>query len=80
MLSPEGFRLAEAVIRQWPGYAPTTLVSLGGIAVTSIESYRSKLNLDQQSRILVFGTEGATDAVLYQTIVGRLAEDMQNRQ
>jgi diaminopropionate ammonia-lyase len=32
VLSQEGFRLAEAVIRHWPGYRPTPLLNLNGLA------------------------------------------------
>lgn len=46
----------------------------GAIAASQDESLRTKLALDQRSRILVFGTEGATDPELYESIVGRSAE------
>ena len=48
----------------------------GAIAITAIENYRIKLGLDQTSRILVFGTEGATDPEVYQEIVGRSEDDV----
>lgn len=48
----------------------------GAIAAMSIESLRNKLGLDQTSRILVIGTEGATDPLVYREIVGRSEEDV----
>ncbi len=51
----------------------------GASAASGNGDLRVKLGLDRQSRILVFGTEGATDPALYQTIVGRPAEDVQGR-
>ncbi|SPK70109.1 Diaminopropionate ammonia-lyase (plasmid) [Cupriavidus taiwanensis] len=37
---------------------------------------REQLGLTEASRVLVFGSEGATDVALYQRIVGRLPEDV----
>ncbi len=37
---------------------------------------RAQLGLDASSRILVFGSEGATDAALYQRIVGKSPEQV----
>lgn len=37
---------------------------------------RDQLGLTAASRVLVFGSEGATDVALYQRIVGRLPEDV----
>ncbi|MBP0624124.1 diaminopropionate ammonia-lyase [Cupriavidus consociatus] len=37
---------------------------------------RKQLGLSAASRVLVFGSEGATDVALYQRIVGRLPEDV----
>lgn len=51
----------------------------GAIAISSVEGFRNQLSLDRQSRVLVFGTEGATDPGLYQTIVGRSPEEVQSR-
>ena len=45
----------------------------GVIAISQVEAMRTKLALDRTSRVLVFGTEGATDPELYQSIVGRSA-------
>ncbi|MDR3099243.1 MAG: diaminopropionate ammonia-lyase [Paraburkholderia sp.] len=44
---------------------------LGALADATV---RAQLGLDAASRVLVFGSEGATDAELYQRIVGRTAE------
>ena len=41
------------------------------LAVSGDKSTREKLTLNAESRVLVFGTEGATDAALYEHIVGR---------
>jgi len=49
----------------------------GAIAVSSVEALRDLLDLGSTSRILVFGTEGATDPALYQQIVGRSPEEVQ---
>ncbi len=48
----------------------------GAITIAAVKEHRAALDLDQESRILVFGTEGATDAAIYQEIVGRTAEDV----
>jgi diaminopropionate ammonia-lyase len=37
---------------------------------------RSALRLDASSRVLCYGTEGATDPEVYRGIVGRSAEDV----
>jgi diaminopropionate ammonia-lyase len=39
---------------------------------------RQALGLDGDSRVLVFGTEGATDPEIYAAMVGRTAEDVRN--
>jgi diaminopropionate ammonia-lyase len=38
---------------------------------------RRTLRLDESSRVLVFGTEGATDPEVYHRIVGRAPEDVE---
>ena len=48
----------------------------GAIAAISIDRDRNLLGLNDTSRILVFGTEGATDPELYREIVGRSAEQV----
>ncbi|MGL4494611.1 MAG: diaminopropionate ammonia-lyase [Beijerinckiaceae bacterium] len=37
---------------------------------------RAALRINEQSRVLVFGTEGATDAAVYRDIVGKSAEEI----
>ncbi|MGI9499579.1 MAG: diaminopropionate ammonia-lyase [Geminicoccaceae bacterium] len=49
----------------------------GAIAVSRTDALRTKLDLGSQSRVLVFGTEGATDPDLYEEIVGRSADDIE---
>lgn len=49
---------------------------VGLLAVMQDSSARDQLGLDSQSRVLVFGTEGATDPELYQRIVGKSAEEV----
>jgi diaminopropionate ammonia-lyase len=40
---------------------------------------RDALGLDATSRVLLFGTEGATDPALYAELVGESAEDVMAR-
>jgi diaminopropionate ammonia-lyase len=49
----------------------------GAIAASQAKELRTKLTLDRWSRILVFGTEGATDPDMYEKIIGRSAEDVE---
>ncbi|MCY1221251.1 Diaminopropionate ammonia-lyase [compost metagenome] len=46
---------------------------LGAMADPAV---REQLGLTAASRVLVFGSEGATDVALYERIVGRLPEDV----
>ncbi|MCB1755299.1 MAG: diaminopropionate ammonia-lyase [Gammaproteobacteria bacterium] len=46
------------------------------IATAQDAEARRQLGLDEQSRVLLFGTEGATDPDAYEQIVGRKAEDV----
>ena len=48
------------------------------VAPGAYEKKRERLCLDNNSRVLVFGTEGATDPGLYQRIVGRTAAEVWN--
>lgn len=48
----------------------------GVIAAAQDEDMRRKLCLAREARVLVFGTEGATDPDLYRSIVGRDAADV----
>ncbi|MEZ5934395.1 MAG: diaminopropionate ammonia-lyase [Alphaproteobacteria bacterium] len=49
----------------------------GAITASQVQELRTKLSLNRHSRVLVFGTEGATDPELYEEIVGRSAEDVE---
>jgi diaminopropionate ammonia-lyase len=40
---------------------------------------RAALGLDASSRVLLFGTEGATDPALYEELVGESAERVMER-
>ncbi|MGI9501900.1 MAG: diaminopropionate ammonia-lyase, partial [Geminicoccaceae bacterium] len=46
------------------------------IATSQVEELRTRLALDRSSRVLAFGTEGATDPEFYEKIVGKTAEQM----
>lgn len=48
----------------------------GLIAAAQDQDVRHELKLGPESRVLVFGTEGATDPDLYRSIVGREAADV----
>lgn len=48
----------------------------GLIAAAGDAAARRALGLDRESRVLLFGTEGATDAATYAEIVGRAAHDV----
>ncbi len=43
-------------------------------AVAADARLRARIGLDDRSRVLVFGTEGDTDPVLYERLVGRPAD------
>src|SRR6218665_2897331 len=51
-------------------------VLAGGLGALGHEQVRAQLGLDASSRILVFGSEGATDPELYQRIVGKSPEQV----
>ena len=46
------------------------------IAASQVKTLRTRLTLDRNSRVLVFGTEGATDPDLYRQIVGKTADQV----
>jgi diaminopropionate ammonia-lyase len=46
------------------------------IAARRNSALSDALTLDESSRVLVFGTEGATDPAIYRSIVGRAPEDV----
>ena len=48
----------------------------GMVAAACNEKLAAKLGLDNASRVLVFGTEGATDAAIYESLVGRSPQDV----
>ena len=48
----------------------------GMIAARRNSALSDALTLDESARVLVFGTEGATDPAIYRSIVGRAAEDV----
>jgi len=47
------------------------------IAASQASDLRTRLNLDRTSRVLTFGTEGATDPELYRQIIGKTAEQVE---
>jgi len=49
------------------------------IAATGHDAARKALGLDADSRVLVFGTEGDTDAELYLQLIGRSGDDVRRR-
>ena len=70
--------LAEARYGDIPFVAGESAVAgLAGLLATATDNKaRTLLNLSTDSRILVFGTEGATDSDTYAEIVGRSASDV----
>jgi len=51
-------------------------VGLAALAVANARQYRDIIGLSEDSRVLVFNTEGATDPRLYEEIVGRSARQV----
>jgi hypothetical protein len=71
VLDTPGFVAARDAITAWPGYAATPLVDLPGLALARHDpTAAATLGLDASSRVLLFGTEGATDPELYARLVG----------
>ena len=70
--------LAEGVGGDAPVVAGESgVAALAGLLAARANSVTAKaLSLDDDSRVLVIGSEGATDPVLYQAIVGRSPEDV----
>jgi diaminopropionate ammonia-lyase len=68
--------LADGVAGDRPLVAGESAVAglAGALAVAAAPDLRGGLGLTHESRVLVFGTEGATDPELYARIVGRPAE------
>ena len=69
-------RLAEGRDGDPPVVAGESAVAglAGALAAREDPAMRGHLGLGPESRVLVFGTEGATDPALYEEIVGRPAE------
>ena len=69
-------RLAEGRDGDPPIVAGESAVAglAGALAARQDPAMREQLGLGPESRVLVFGTEGATDPALYQEIVGRPSE------
>ncbi|MDA0680276.1 MAG: diaminopropionate ammonia-lyase [Proteobacteria bacterium] len=65
--------LADAPYGDVPIVAGESAVAglAGLISVTRQEALSSSLQLNKNSRVLVIGTEGATDPVLYESVTGR---------
>jgi len=70
--------LAEGVGGDAPVVAGESgVAALAGLLAARANSVTAKaLSLDDDSRVLVIGSEGATDPVLYRAIVGRSPEDV----
>jgi diaminopropionate ammonia-lyase len=68
--------LADGVDGDVPIVAGESAVAglAGAVAAAAEPTLRAELGLTAASRVLVFGTEGATDAELYRKIVGRPPE------
>ncbi|MEO1104945.1 MAG: diaminopropionate ammonia-lyase, partial [Pseudomonadota bacterium] len=43
------------------------------LALAARPELRARLHLDETSRVFLLGTEGATDAAIYEQVVGRSA-------
>ena len=55
----------------------SAVAGLAGLLMASTDSdARARLDLHRDSRVLVFGTEGATDPEVYRTIVGRRPDEV----
>jgi diaminopropionate ammonia-lyase len=65
--------LADAPFDDLPIVAGESAVAglAGFICASQQSNLRSTLQLNQASRILVIGTEGATDPALYESLTGR---------
>jgi diaminopropionate ammonia-lyase len=56
------------------------VAGLAGLEIAARDpAMRATLGLDATSRVLLFGTEGATDPALYAELVGESAEDVMAR-
>ena len=70
--------LAEGRYADQPIVAGESAVAgLAGFLIASADpDVRGRLALDRESRILLFGTEGATDPAVYASLVGRAPQDV----
>ncbi|WP_298826597.1 diaminopropionate ammonia-lyase [uncultured Piscinibacter sp.] len=65
-----------------PGDPPVVAGETGGVGLAALlaardhPALRQTLALDDSSRVLLLGSEGDTDAVIYREVVGRSAEDV----
>ena len=65
-----------------PGDPPLVAGETGGVGLAALlaardhPAIRQQLGLDPQSRVLLLGSEGDTDPVIYRQIVGRAAQDV----
>lgn len=50
----------------------------GYLIVANDEEYKKTLQIDENSKILFFGTEGDTDEVAYKTLVGKSSQEVLN--
>ncbi len=78
LVAPTMLLLADGLAGDIPIVAGESAIAglAGLIAARRDPALSERLNLDKSSRVLVFGTEGATDPVIYQSIVGRAPEDV----
>lgn len=78
LVAPTMTLLADGLAGGGPIVAGESAIAglAGMIAARRDPALSKRLNLDDSSRVLVFGTEGATDPVIYQSIVGRAPEDV----
>ena len=79
VVAPTMRLLADAPLNDPPIVAGESAVAglAGLICVSQQGDLRSALHLDQHSRVLVIGTEGATDPSLYESLTGRSAASVQ---
>lgn len=78
MVAPAMRLLADAPFGDTPIVAGESAVAglAGLLAAASSPQLRSQLGLSSQSRVLLLGTEGATDADIYQQMTGRRPEEV----
>jgi len=79
LIAPTMKLLAKGVGEDQPLVAGESAVAglAGAIAARMNNELTAKLGLDASSRILIFGTEGATDPAIYEKIVGLSPADVE---